>query len=261
MGTFSNTDYWTVVLGGSSGLGFASALKLAQEGMNICVVHRSPRSEMEIVDANFSEIRKTGVEFLGFNADAMRSDKQIEITSKLREAMGNGKVRCLLHSIAKGNLKPMTGPESLSPDDFRTTLDAMAVSLYDWVKLIFNSQLFADDARILAFTSEGSVKSWKHYAAVSAAKAALEAISRGIALEFAPYGIRSNCIQAGTTDTAAMRMIPGSEALVKHAISRNPFQRMTTARDVANVVYLMVRDESSWINGAVIPVNGGEHLQ
>ncbi len=55
--------------------------------------------------------------------------------------------------------------------------------------LIFDADLFAKDARILSFTSEGNKKAWKDYAAVSAAKVALEAITRSIALEFAPKGI------------------------------------------------------------------------
>ena len=155
----------------------------------------------------------------------------------------------------------MDGEGSLSTDDFRTTLDAMAISLYDWTKLIFSTGLFASDARILAFTSEGSQKPIANYAAVSSAKAALEAISRSIALEFAPHGIRSNCIQAGVTDTAAVRMIPKSDDLITHSVSRNPYNRLTTPEDVANVVYLMVKEESAWVNGTIIQVDGGEHLQ
>lgn len=261
MGEFTHKNYWAVILGGSSGLGFASARKLAESGMNICIIYRSPRVEAEIVEANLYQIRKTGVEFLEFNADAMNSDKQIEILSRLKNAMGEGKVRTLLHSIAKGNLKSMSGENSLSTDDFRMTHDAMAISLYDWTKLLFNAGLFAEDARILAFTSEGSQKPMANYAAVSAAKAALEAISRSIALEFAPSGIRSNCIQAGVTDTAAMRMIPESNILAANSVNRNPFKRLTTPEDVADVVYLMAKDESGWINGTTIIVDGGEHLQ
>jgi len=261
MDEFSNTGYWAVILGGSSGLGLASAKKLAEHGMNICVVYRSSRAENDAISEAFDDIRKKGVDILLFNADALNPEKQIQVLEKIKAVIPSGKVRCLLHSIAKGNLKPMTGSASLSTDDFRVTFDAMAASLYSWTKLLFEAGMLTSDARILAFTSEGSSRSWRHYAAVSSAKAALEAISRSIALEFAPYGIRSNCIQAGITDTAAMRMIPGSEALAQNAIVRNPFQRLTTPEDVADVVYLLVKDESAWINGAVIPVNGGEHLQ
>ena len=101
-------------------------------------------------------------------------------------------------------------------------------------------------------------KAIRNYGSVSTAKVALEAISRNIALEFAPYGIRANCIQAGITDTRSLRMIPGNEKMKEQALERNPFHRLTTPEDVANVVYLLCRDEAAWINGAIIPVDGGE---
>ncbi|MGE5861801.1 MAG: SDR family oxidoreductase, partial [Ignavibacteria bacterium] len=110
------------------------------------------------------------------------------------------------------------------------------------------------------FTSEGNRKAWKNYAAVSAAKAALEAITRNIALEFAPYGIRANCIQAGITDTNSFRMIPGSQELAEYSKIRNPYKRLTLPENIADAVYLLALDEASWINGSVIPVDGGEHL-
>jgi len=120
--------------------------------------------------------------------------------------------------------------------------------------------LFSGDARVVSFTSEGNTKAWKNYAAVSAAKVTLEAITRNIALEYAPFGIRANCIQAGVTDTASLRMIPGSEEIKKHSLLRNPFNRLTLPEDVANVVYLLSKDEAAWINGTIIPVDGGEHI-
>ena len=260
---FQNTNYWALILGGSSGLGLASAKKLASEGMNICIIHRSSRAEMELINNEFSEIKKTEIEFLSLNKDVLNLQHQQDILTELKTVLGSdGKIRCLLHSIAKGNLKPMIGSEndSLSTEDFSITLQAMATSLYDWTKLIFNENLFAEDARILAFTSEGSSKPINNYGAVSAAKAALEAISRNIALEFARLGLRSNCIQAGVTDTRSLQMIPGSEKIKEQTKKRNPFKRLTTPEDVANVVSLLCQDEASWINGCVIPVDGGEHL-
>jgi len=259
---FANTGYWAIVLGGSSGLGLASAKKLAQHGMNICIVHRSPRAEMEKIQHEFTQIKSNRISFIDFNADVLNVQKQQEILAEIKKKIGKkGSVRCLLHSIAKGNLKQMTGEEpTLATDDFQMTLHAMAISLYDWTKAVFNEQLFAKDARILAFTSEGSSKAWQNYGAVSAAKAALEAISRNIALEFAPFGIRANCIQAGVTDTRSLRMIPGNEKIIDYAQQRNPFKRLTNPEDVADAVYLLCKDEAAWINGAVIPVNGGEHI-
>lgn len=256
--------YWALVLGGSSGLGHASALKLAQHGMNICILHRNSRSEMEEIEERFNEIRLLGVELLTYNADVLHAEKLAEISKQLKDKTGKkGKIRCLLHSIAKGNLKPMLagdGERALQMDDFQITINNMAFSLYNWVKTISEAGLFAKDARVIAFTSEGSSKAIKYYAAVSAAKAALEAIIRSIAVEFAPSGIRANCIQAGVTDTVSLRRIPGFEKLIKHSINRNPFKRLTTANDVAGMVYLLCKDEAAWLNGAIIPVDGGEQI-
>ena len=55
-------------------------------------------------------------------------------------------------------------------------------------------------------------------------------------------------------------MIPGSSEIKKHSLQRNPFDRLTLPEDVANVVYLLSKDEAGWINGTVIPVDGGEHI-
>ena len=81
-----------------------------------------------------------------------------------------------------------------------------------------------------------------------------------MAVELAPYGIRSNLIQAGVSDTQGLRAIPGSEHLKAQALARNPFGRLTTPRDVANAIYLLCRDEAAWINGEIIRVDGGEHV-
>jgi len=263
MKEFTDTNYWALILGGSSGLGLATAKKLAKHGMNICVVYRSPRIQEETILEEFKVIEQEGVQFKAFNTDAFNQQKRETVLQGLKSVLGNHqKIRIMVHSIAKGNLKPMVSDEKaeLQHDDFTLTIQAMGISLYDWTKSIFEAQLFAADARILSFTSEGNSKAWQSYAAVSAAKATLEAITRNIALEFAPYGIKANCIQAGVTDTTSLRMIPGSEQIIKHTLKRNPNKRLTTPEDVANVVYLLTKDEAAWITGTVIPVDGGEHL-
>ncbi|MBP1838739.1 enoyl-ACP reductase FabI [Formosa algae] len=260
---FQNKNYWALILGGSSGLGLATAKKLVKHGMNICIIHRNSRAQEEEITNEFQNIKAEAVQFKAYNVDAFNAEKREQTISELKEVLGlQGKIRTLVHSVAKGNLKPMISNENptLKNDDFNLTINAMAVSLFDWTKALFEAQLFANDARIISFTSEGNTKAWRNYAAVSAAKVTLEAITRNIALEFAPFGIRANCIQAGVTDTASLRMIPGSNEIKEYSLRRNPFHRLTQPEDVANAVYLLSKDEASWINGCVIPVDGGEHI-
>ncbi|MDN3644391.1 SDR family oxidoreductase [Lutimonas halocynthiae] len=256
-------NQWALILGGSRGLGLASAKKLASHGMNICIVHRDRKSDQDEIQQHFQEIKKMGVSFISFNKDLLNQDRKMEIIHDLKEILGeNGKIKCLLHSVAKGNLKPMAaeGSKALSVIDIDITIRAMATSLFDWFKLVFDHDLFAKDSRVISFTSEGSSKAMQNYGAVSAAKASLEAISRNIALEFAAFGVRSNCIQAGVTDTASLRMIPGSDKIKEHAVMRNPFGRLTLPEDVADAVYLLCKQEAAWINGCVLPVDGGENM-
>ena len=259
---FEHKNEWALILGGSSGLGLATAKKLAKHGMNVCVVHRSSRSQLIQIEKEFNVIKQEGVDFISYNSDATRPENRAKLIKDLKKEIQAGKIKTLVHSVAKGNLKPMVSDLSpaLQAEDFQITIQAMGVSLYDWVKVVFEAKLFSDDARVVSFTSEGNSKAWKNYAAVSAAKVTLEAITRNIALEFARFGIRANCIQAGVTDTASLRMIPGSDEIKKHSLLRNPYSRLTLPEDVANVVYLLSKDEAAWINGTIIPVDGGEHI-
>jgi len=148
----------------------------------------------------------------------------------------------------------------LGEEDVANTVYAMGSSLLTWTQELLAGKFFASDARVIGLTSEGNQLAWKGYAAVAAAKCALESISRSIAKEFAPYGIRSNIVQPGVTDTPALRLIPGNEHLSAAALLRNPFGRLTEIEDVANVIHLLASDDAAWINGSIIRVDGGEHI-
>ncbi len=158
-------------------------------------------------------------------------------------------------------LRPVDyGQAVIEDEDMARTIYSMGTSMLTWVQRLHVAGLFAADARVIGLTSEGNAVAWRGYAAVAAAKSALESISRAIAVEFAPYGIRSNIIQPGVTDTPALRIIPGSAHMKAGAKFRNPFGRLTTPEDVADVVYLLSLDEARWINGALIRADGGEHI-
>jgi NAD(P)-dependent dehydrogenase (short-subunit alcohol dehydrogenase family) len=264
---------WGLILGGSSGMGLASAKKLAAHGMNLLIVHRDRKGSMQRIEADFDEIRAHGVRLVATNADALSSDARQSICSWIADNIGDGKIKVLLHSIALGNLKP-AAPSSqtidaanaqpldnlLNEEDFQQTVYNMGTSLLFWVQDLHKRRLFDDDARVLGLTSEGNQVAWRGYAAVSAAKCALESVSRAIAKEFAPHGIRCNILQPGITDTPALRLIPGSQDMKDNATRRNPFGRLTTPEDVANVVYLLSQPEAAWINGALVRVDGGEAI-
>ena len=155
---------------------------------------------------------------------------------------------------------PAYGEALLEEEDLGRTVHAMGTSLVGWVQALHERRLFAADARVIGLTSEGNRAAWRGYAAAAAAKAALEAAARAIAVEFAPWGIRCNIVQPGVTRTPALSLIPGHEQIIAGALRRNPSGRLTTPEDVAALVCLLATDEAAWVSGAVVACDGGEHL-
>ena len=96
-------------MGGSSGIGLASAKKLASEGMHICIVHRDRKSALAEFEKEIEKIKAFDVECLTFNLNALKEEERKNIikilSSKLKDYDG---IKVILHSIAKGNLKGMT---------------------------------------------------------------------------------------------------------------------------------------------------------
>ncbi|HEV3326604.1 MAG TPA: SDR family oxidoreductase [Puia sp.] len=269
-------DQWAIILGGSSGFGLAAVEKLAAHGMNIAALYRETSAAERSLKEKFSGIAAAANIIIDtYNVNALDPASR---TSFLRQfAARTGRqhsVRLLLHSIARGNLKPLVGtPETghispadddqsiLTVDDIRFTTYAMSTSLLDWARLLLSEGHFQPDARIIGLTSEGAHKYWDGYAAVSIAKSTLESLVTYMAVELARYGLKTNLIQAGISDTPSLKKIPASEELLELATRRNPLGRTTRPEDVANVIYLLCMEEASWINGSIIPVDGGEHCR
>jgi enoyl-[acyl-carrier protein] reductase III len=258
---------WAIILGGSSGFGFASVEKLAMHGMNVAVLYRETAQAEKALKVKFEKIASAGnIKILPFNINALEEEGRKKFIDQFTKTVVQKKcVRLLLHSIARGNLKPIVGEgieeDVISSQDIAFTSYAMSTSLLDWTRLIFAGNLFCKDARIIGLTSEGAHKYWESYAAVSIAKSSLESLVTYMAVEFGKHGIKTNLIQAGVTETPSLKKIAGSEKLVKWANEINPLGRITAPADVANVIYLLCSGEAGWINGSVIHVDGGEHCR
>ena len=255
---------FALVIGGSKGLGLGTVRKLCQEGIPVIALHRDRKKDLETIRETFEGIRAAGGELHTFNGDVLSPDRRSERLEAIKELLGTARIGAVIYSVAKGNLKPMRDPvqgSRLSSRDFLLTAESMAYAFYDWVSDLIRAELLAADCRVIAFTSEGSRKVIPNYAAVASAKASLEAIVRQMAVEWAPLGVRANCIQAGVTDTESLRLIPGSEKILAESVRRNPNGRLTSPADVAGAVFLLCRPEAAWITGNIIRVDGGENLR
>jgi enoyl-[acyl-carrier protein] reductase III len=252
---------WALILGASSGFGAATARVLAHRGLNIVGIHLDSKATLPNAQAVQADIEDAGRQAIFINMNAASEEKRTKAIERMAEA--NVKVKIMLHSLAFGSLKPMVGEtreESLDQKNIEMTLDVMASSMVYWIQDLVWANLFADDARIFCMTSEGNERVMLAYGAVSAAKVAMESYVRQLAIELAPRNIKINAIQAGVTDTPALRAIPGNEEWIELARRRNPFNRLTTTDDVAHAIYELSRPGACWMTGNVIRVDGGEFV-
>ncbi|MBU2447166.1 MAG: SDR family oxidoreductase [Bacteroidetes bacterium] len=256
---------WALILGASSGFGGASAIELAKNGYNIFGVHLDRQITMPKVQQIIKRIEKTGNQAVFFNINAADAIKRNEILDEIKERFvtEKGKVKVLIHSLAFGTLKPYiakNSTEAITQAQIEMTMDVMANSMVYWVQGFVFRNLFGEGGRIFRLTSAGSHTVINNYGAVSAAKAALEAHIRQLAVELAPMHITANAIMAGVTDTPALQKIPGAKLMIEIAKLKNPRGRLTTPEDVARAIVSLCNSNCDWISGNVIGVDGAEFI-
>jgi NAD(P)-dependent dehydrogenase (short-subunit alcohol dehydrogenase family) len=259
-------DRWALILGASSGFGEATARHLAQQGMHVFGIHLDRRATMDHVEEVKAAIGAAGREAFFVNINAADDEAREQALDEFAAHLGEkapGSIKVLMHSLAFGTLKPYVDEEGradLNRKNLEMTVDVMAHSLVYWAQAVVARRLMGDGGRIFAMTSSGGTRVIRTYGAVSAAKAALESHIRQLAYELAPFGVRSNAIRAGVTDTPALRKIPGNELLLTEAARKNPTGRLTTPADVAGAIAALSGPGSDFINGNVIGVDGGEDV-
>ena len=258
---------WALILGASSGFGAACARSLAEAGMNVFGVHLDLRATLPNAKRVVADIEAMGRQAIFFNTNAAADRKRARVLDKMEEVLKAnsppGHVGVVLHSLAFGTLLPFIADdprEAVSRAQMEMTLDVMAHSLVYWVQDMLRRGMLVEGSKVFSMTSAGSHKVVAGYGAVSAAKAALESHTRQLALELAPFGICVNCIQAGVTDTPALRKIPTSDYLLAESMARNPTGRITETEDVARVLVALSDPDITRVTGTVIRVDGGEDI-
>lgn len=257
-------EKFALILGSSSGFGAATALRLASDGYHIFGVHLDRRATMPQVEELIKQLKTHGKEVVFYNINAADDEKRKEVINDIRQRIPQGNyLKVLMHSLAFGTLKLFIDEDeskTITKANMTMTMDVMAHSLVYWTQDAFWKGLLGFGSRIYAMTSHGGSTAVPFYGAVSAAKAALEAHIRQLALELGKFGATANAIKAGVTDTPALQKIPGSDRMKEVALRKNPGGRLTTPQDVANAIAALSSMDAQWINGDVIAVDNAENV-
>ena len=244
-----------IITGGGTGLGKSMATKFANLGSNLILTSR----KKDVLDDTAHEINNlTGAEVITVAADVKHSDQVEDIVTQANKKFGQ--VDGLLNNAAGNFISPT---EKLSENAFRTIIDIVLVGTFNCTQAVGKVMRENSGGTILniittyAFTGSGWV------VPSACAKAGVLALTRSLAVEWAKYHIRTNAIAPGPFPTkgAWKRLVPPGMNIDKKMMERIPLKRFGEHEELANLAAYMMADESGYMNGEVVTMDGGEWLK
>ena len=235
-----------LVTGASRGIGKSIALEFARRGADIAFNYLRNHSAAEKTK---QDIEHLGVRCLKVRAHLGDPEKISDLFNHLEDKFG--KLDVLINNAASGVQRKA---QELETKHWDWTMNVNARG--PWLCSIEAVRLMTEGGSIVNITSEGSRKVLPYYLSVGASKAALEAVTRYLAVELAPKGINVNAVSGGYVETGALETFPNKEKMIS-AGKATLAGRMITAEDIAKVTAFLCTKDADMIRGQIIVVDGG----
>jgi enoyl-[acyl-carrier protein] reductase III len=239
-----------LITGGSRGIGRAITLKLAAEGADVIINFFRKRS---MAESTAEAARSQGVNAHVIKANIAEPEKIDLMFAEIEEKLG--RLDILVNNAASGVARSAMELD-INGWDWTMNINARAALLCSQRA----AQLMKNGGVIVNISSLGSRLVMPVYTAVGVSKAALEALTRYLAIELAPRGIRVNAVSAAAVETEALKLYTTDPRIPRPMIMSTPAGPMVQPEDVANIVYFLCDDASSMIRGQIIVVDGGLSL-
>ncbi|MFC4319876.1 enoyl-[acyl-carrier-protein] reductase FabL [Litchfieldia salsa] len=246
------TNKVALVTGSSRGIGKAIALRLAENGYDIVVNYaRSKGAALETA----AEIEALGRRALVVKANVGKIDKIKELFNEIDQAFG--RLDVFINNAASGVLRPAM---ELEESHWDWTMDINSKALLFCAQEAAKRMEKNNGGTIVSLSSLGSIRYLENYTTVGVSKAAVEALTRYLAVELASKNISVNAVSGGAVDTDALKHFPNREELLEDAKKQTPAGRIVEPEDLVNAVMFLVSDHASMIRGQTIIVDGGRSL-
>ena len=221
-----------LIVGASSGIGLETAKSLLSKGYNI---FSASRNQPDL----------TGITHLVWDA----TNPDSTVFAALPEEI-HGVVYC----PGTINLKPFN---RLSQDDFKNDFQINVLGAVSILQAVLPKLKKANGASVVLFSTVAAKIGLGFHASVAASKGAIEGLTLSLAAELSSNRIRVNCVAPSLTDTPLAKNLLSSDEKKEASNKRHPIGRFGTSADIANVTAFLISDESSWITGQVLGVDGG----
>ena len=239
------------VSGGTSGINLAVAQHFAGCGARVFVISRDPAR----VAAAVQSLRDLGGEADGMPADVRQYDQVAAAVTRCADLFGQIDI---LVSGAAGNF--LAKAQNISSNGFRAVMEIDVLGTHHVMHAAF-SHLRKPGASILNISAPQGSVAMVGQAHVCAAKSGIDMMTRALALEWGPLGIRVNSVSPGPIEgTEGQKRLVPNPAAIKERLNAVPLKRMGTLADVAELCAFLASDRANYITGAVIPVDGGTML-
>ena len=240
-------DKCALITGATRGIGKQIAITLAKQGYNIALNYRKENEELENTK---KEIEEIGVQVLAVKGDVANFEECENFVKQVIERFGQIDVLVNNAGITKDMLLMR-----MKKEDFEQVIDTNLVGTFNVTKNVVPYMMKARSGRIINISSVVGISGNAGQTNYSASKAGIIGFTKSLAKEIASRKILVNAVAPGFIETNMTDVLKDD---VKQEIAKNiPLKRMGTAQDVANVVKFLASDDSSYITGQVINVDGG----
>ena len=240
-----------LVTGGGSGINLRIAERLARQGASVSLIGRT----QEKLDAATASIESSGGKAAGYSADV----REYEALAKSIESASErfGKIDIVVCGAAGNFPAPATG---MSANGFKAVVDIDLLGTFNTLRAGFE-HLNRPGASVINISATQAFTPMPYQAHVCAAKAGVDMLTRTLAMEWGPQGVRVNSIAPGAVDEtegmARLAPTPEIRKMVTHAI---PLRRFATKDEIADLAIFLCSDAAQYITGTVMVCDGGQSL-
>lgn len=249
-----------LITGGTSGIGRATAILFSQEGAKIVVIGRRQEEGEKTVDL----VRDKGGQAIYIKADVSQPRDVKEMVRRAIKAYQ--RIDILFNNAGVHPESARRPVAECSVEDWDKVMDINVKGIFLVSKAVIPGMIKQGGGVIINTSSVlGGYVSAKNRAIYAASKGAVGALSRSMALDYASFNIRVNCILPGLVETEMgeklIRSAQQAPGHWEHLMSQYPIGRVGRAKDIAHAVLFLASDESNWMTGTLVTLDGGYTAQ